>query len=271
MFSFDCWDNISSGSNHSLPTGYKKCQCPSYLKRVAPPREYSSIDLRNMISSKMYEVRNTRSGIINSGHRINVASKNPSEESFKDVKSTKQNVNEVKNSTDEAIDVYENHSSETKRRFDDLSLGRKKLGKNYFWTNDEKSSEDESFRGVTKIEVINETIKKNRIGHDSKCANNDNLNCKNVETKLDTSIQIEEESNSNDDNNSVYDYDDQEKNIKYTKSSRNRPLLRTRESFSDLEIFKKCNICKNISPLSENDWEEILKFYSSCCLNLNTS
>lgn len=237
-----------------------------------------------MLVPKTYGVRKTRSVDMNYGHRFDVESTNPSEESFNDAKSTKKNVNKDKNSiTNETIAVYKNHSNEIIRKFDDLSLSQKKPVNNcfrfigeqkpnsavekkcVFEKNDyEQTSGKKYFRGVTKTEIADETKKRNTVQvimpadsrYDSKGINDSlNLAIKNVKTNVaDTVVQIEDEFNHNEIFNDGYD--ERAQNINYVNKS-SPPLQSGYEVVGEVEIFKKCKKCDNVCSLSFNDWNQL--------------
>jgi hypothetical protein len=100
-------------NNNSKPNIYKY-RYPSYLMGIAPPRVYSSVDVRNMLVPKTYELRKV-SSVMNHSHRFNVMSTKSLE--FKDVKSTKENVNEDKN-TNSATDIYQKNNIKAERETD---------------------------------------------------------------------------------------------------------------------------------------------------------
>lgn len=99
MYTFD--------NTHSKSNIYKY-RYPSYLMGIAPPREYLSVDVRNMLVPKTYELRKVSSVVMNHSHRLGVESTESSAE-FKDVKSKKQNVNEVK-TTNITTDINQKNS-----------------------------------------------------------------------------------------------------------------------------------------------------------------
>lgn len=183
MSSFDGATNYNSVHRQSIIV--HKYRYPSYLMRVAPPRVYSSDDLRNMLVPKTYGVRKVSSVVMNQnhGHRhISVMTKTSSVE-FKEIESTKQNVCGVETTSSNAIDVHRKDADvEVVRKIvDDLSLDQQDLN---YETDYEKNTNEALFGenqccissttsydqisensfAIPKIEVIDET-KQNNNNH----------------------------------------------------------------------------------------------------------
>lgn len=83
--------------------------------RIAPPQVYSSVDVRNMLVPKTYELRKVSSVVMNHSYRLDIMSTK-----FKDVKSTEQNVNEVKTKNG-ATDVYQKNYINVGQQTDDTN------------------------------------------------------------------------------------------------------------------------------------------------------
>lgn len=231
MSSFYCVGINCNSSSHYQSTIHK-CRYPSYLMRVAPPRVYSSVDLRNMLVPKTYEVRKVNTTVShNHSHRnFDDVSTKSSLESKDSAESTKKNYNKIMNNDD--IQFYQKDANEVICKINELSLNQKDLdmdGYEIFNTKltilDKKECiggqrSEKSFK-ISKVEVIDETQNNNNCHTinptDSEHISDDNclaLTSENLKSKKD--IQSEDEQFEND---VFYDFDNEEQNIDYVNNS----------------------------------------------------
>lgn len=279
MSSFDCASircNISSNCQSTT----RKCRYPSYLMRVAPPRVYSSVDLRNMLVPKTYELRKVCSSFVNHNHSHrnfdDVVSTN-TDGKFKDAESTKKTDDQIKiivNNND-TIFHREDANEVVVCKIDDSSLDQKNLDKNDHEIINTKLGNgliDENKRvgdqiseceqkleksiRISKVEVIDETIKNyNCINNPTNSwhvfnENHSTLTPENFKSKK--YIQLEDEQYEND---VFYDYDDEEQNIDYVNK---QPFVT--EDVYEVKLIKICKKCHKVCSFDDSfTWENVPK------------
>lgn len=277
MSSFDCAGIRCNSINHYQSTT-RKWRYPSYLMRVAPPRVYSSVDLRNMLVPKTYEVRKVCSSFVNhnhSHHNFDDVVSTKSTEKFKDAKSAKKSDNEIKiiiNNNDTIF--HQKDANEVVCVIDDLSIDQKDLDKNDYevvntkmanglivenkcvgdQTSECEQKAEKSIR-ISKVEVIDETKKNyNCINNPTNSwhVSNENhliLTPGNFKSKKD--IQLEDEQYEND---VFYDYDDEEQNIDYV----HKPFVT--EDVYEVKLIKICKKCHKVCSFNDSfTWENVPK------------
>lgn len=266
MSSFDGGIGYSN-SSHRLQSIFRKCRYPSYLMRVVPPREYSSVDLRNMLVPKTYEIKKVRSVVMNHSHHLDDVVSTTSSVEFKDGNSAKQNVNNEPGTAKKTTGVRRNDVNEIVCKIDDLSSSERKLDENDAKIIDglftEKKCvsrkitdcEQKSEKSFTtlKVEVVNEVRKKNNRHTDIPIDSGYTSNNTYLSSKNDIQSKDEQEENCH-----FYDYDNQKQYTDYVQNS-SKPSLVNIKDVDDVKFIKMCKICHKAWPFDDFSWKNIPK------------
>lgn len=231
--------------------------------KVAPPRVYSSVELRNMLVPKTYGIKRVvRSIVANHSHpspsSTDVASTKSSHAGFGGATVEQRNADRRTGTTGAdgggaTVGVRRADADEIVSEIDALSLGETEaddvLRGGVVMVIDERAADRERRPMITKTDIAADVTKTERgvnvpADDSGYVSSNDGRSVNGGQPTVENCV--------------FYDYDNQEPEyVEYVNDSAKASSLLSIEHVDDVKFIKTCRNCRKVWPLDDFSWEKI--------------